>query len=238
LLIILTVVVAVGITALTADTRKQYVAHSTLYIGANSFSAGPGGNLSGDQANAITQLIRTFSVMIDSDAIAQDAITRTGLPRSANGVVNQTVVQPVKDTNLLVIAVGDPDPVVAQSLATGIAEAFVSKIGELEPGRDTEGAIPNAPVRIFERAKLPTFPTTSSTTGDLIFAGLLGLLASVALVLLVEYLDITVKSSDDAEARLDLPVLGVIPRLSLDPKRTVHGLQGPRRDDLGLVRDA
>ena len=43
---------------------------------------------------------------------------------------------------------------------------------------------------------------------------LLGLVAGVVLALLLEYLDDTLKSPDDVEKRLGLPVLGVIPKLA------------------------
>jgi hypothetical protein len=42
-------------------------------------------------------------------------------------------------------------------------------------------------------------------------SAIFGLLASVALVLLLDYLDLTVKTADDLERRSGLPVLGVIP---------------------------
>jgi capsular polysaccharide biosynthesis protein len=40
---------------------------------------------------------------------------------------------------------------------------------------------------------------------------LFGLMAAVGLVLLLDYMDLTVKSPEDLERRLDLPVLGTIP---------------------------
>lgn len=43
---------------------------------------------------------------------------------------------------------------------------------------------------------------------------LLGLIAGIVLALLLEYLDDTLKSPDDVEKRLGLPVLGVIPKLA------------------------
>jgi capsular polysaccharide biosynthesis protein len=149
------------------------------------------------------------------------------------------VAVPIKDTNILVIVVTDTDPAVAQALSIGLAEAFVTKISELEPGKPLgEGDLPTAPARIFERAKLPVAPQKESLLTGLIVAALLGLLLSGGAVLLVEYLDITVKTVDDAERRLGLPVLGVVPQLALDPSTTLRRPPTGRRKEIGLVRDA
>jgi capsular polysaccharide biosynthesis protein len=45
----------------------------------------------------------------------------------------------------------------------------------------------------------------------LILGGLFGFLAAAGLAFLLEYLDVTIKSAADAERRLELPVLALIP---------------------------
>jgi capsular polysaccharide biosynthesis protein len=242
LLIALTVAVAVGFTIVTADRSTTYTARTTLYIGANTFSDGTtfDPNLSGDQQNGLSRLIQTFSIMIRSEPIASDALERTGLPRSAGSVVGQTSAAPVTGTNILIIQVTDRDPAVAQQLSIGMAEAFVAKITQLEPGKKLgEGDLPSAPATIFERAKLPVVPEKASALSGVVIAGLLGLLLSAGTILLLEYLDVTVKSVEDAEQRLELPVLGVIPQLALDPSTTLRRPPTAKREQkIGLVRDA
>jgi capsular polysaccharide biosynthesis protein len=240
-LIALTIAVAVAFTVTTADRTKTYAAQSTLYVGANSFSVDdttPGARISGDQLSGIAQLMNTFATMIKSIPVAEDAVNLTGVPRSAAAVVSHTLAVPVEGTNLLSIVVFDVEPGVAQALATGVAEAFVAKLGQLDPRKPTEGAIPNAPVRIFDRAHLPTVPIGGAPTSNVITAALFGFLVSTGLVLLVEYLDITLKSRDDAERRLELPVIGIVPVLPLDPSTTRQRTQSFKREDLGLVVDA
>lgn len=243
LLILLAVVLAVGFTAITSSNTPTYTAKSTIYVGASSFlgSSGTGTdvNLSGDQNAGLSQLIRTFATMIDSEVIAEDAIGLTGVSRSAGGVVAETEVEQVPGTNILEIRVTDADPAMAQTLSTGLAEAFVAKISKLEPGKQLgEGGVPSAPAQIFERAGLPTVPKTSSLASSLVIAALLGLAVSAGLVLLGEYLDITVKSASDAEMRLELPVLAAIPILTLGPLRATRSRRPiDPSSGLELVRD-
>ena len=102
-------------------------------------------------------------------------------------------------------------------MATGMADAFVAKIKTIQPGTTIgEGQVPIAPVSLFERAQLPAAPEQSSSVPSLIVAGLFGVLFASAFVLLLEYLDITVKGRDDAERRIELPVLASVPFTRLE----------------------
>jgi len=231
-LIVLVMVAAVVAAFATADRSSTYLATSTIYVGASSFDfeTGRDANLSGDRAAGLERLIATFATMIDSETIAQQAVEATGESRSATGLVGATTAAPIPNTNMLGVYVEDPNPAVAQALSTAMAESFISRIRDLEPGGIVgEGELPSAPAAIFERAKLPTVPQTQPVISSLVVAALFGFLLAAGGVLLVEYLDITVKTADDAERRLELPVLGVIPLFDQDLP-SVQALATTRHD--------
>jgi capsular exopolysaccharide synthesis family protein len=64
---------------------------------------------------------------------------------------------------------------------------------------------------IVDRALVPEAPYKPSLRKNLSIALALGLVAGVLLVLLLEHLDDTVKTSEDVESRVLAPVLGIIP---------------------------
>lgn len=226
-LIIVTVVVAIAAAWAATPRTAVYSANSTLVVGPRQFSVdSSSGDLSGDRATGLERLARTFASMIDSEPLAQSALDLTNAPRSAASVVAETSAAPVTGTQLLRISVSDPDPAVAQSLADGLADAFITQVENYDAEAPAaEGSVPSVPVYIFERAKLPTVPRPLGLVRNLTVAALFGFLAAVAVVFLLEYLDVTVKGSEDAERRLGLPVLGVIPlyrqtsRLDVPPAR-------------------
>jgi capsular polysaccharide biosynthesis protein len=240
-LIVAAVVVAAGVTALTVDSVSTYTATATIYVGADVFLPGNADSnrtFSNDVQTGLTQLIRTFAVMIDSTPIADDAVAATGVSRSAASVVRAAEAAAIPGTNLLVVTVTDTDPLVAQELTNGMAEAFEAQIAEIEPGQTFgEGDVPRAPARIFERAQLPTTPTTESVTANIVIAALVALVASTGLVLLAEYLDVTVRSPEEAEARLELPVLGVVPMIP-EQGGPLRRPSAPAVGQIGLVADA
>ena len=212
-LIVLTVVAAGALGWFTTDRTPAYTAQSTVYLGAARFT-GPGGsldNLSNDAMIGLERLLATYAVMVRTPPIASDAIQRTGVSLSPESVVSHTLAYPQPGTNLLNIRVSQTNPEVAQSLANGLADAFVSQVTQFERVKLSEGSVPAIPAIVSNRAQLPVVPDSESALRQALLFGLFGLLAAAGLSLLVEYLDVTIKSVDDAERRIELPVLAVIP---------------------------
>ena len=71
--------------------------------------------------------------------------------------------------------------------------------------------VPNGNVRVIEAVQLPEDPVAPNKKMNIAIAFLLGLMVSVGLVFLIEYLDNTFKTKENLERELDIPVLGIIP---------------------------
>lgn len=198
----------------TTPQATKYTASSTLYIGSRIISTQTGEtNLSGDKAIALERLSRTFAIMIESPTIAAQALGRTNVDRSVDEIAAATTATSQFGTQLLTISVTDPDPAVASAVANGLADSFVEAVQNYEPEspNQAEGALPTLPAYVFERATVPTAPNPTNLLFNLAVGLVIGLLTGVGIVLLLDYLDITVHDAHDAEARIELPVLGVIP---------------------------
>jgi capsular polysaccharide biosynthesis protein len=212
-LIFVTVLLTASMGYALTNQPAQYVARTTLYVGSRSISLDANdGELSNDRAAAIDRLVLTFSFMVDSEPIARRAAEELGLDRPTSEIVQATEAAPEPATQLLYVDVTDRDPAMAQDLANGLADAFVEAVQEFEPG-DLEGAVPRLPAYVYQRASLPTEPKPGDALKTVMLASLFGLLAASGIVFLLDYLNVTIRSAADAERRLELPVLGVIPAL-------------------------
>lgn len=76
-------------------------------------------------------------------------------------------------------------------------------------------------ISIVDKAETPTKPYKPKLELNLVLAVLLGLFGGIALAVLFEYLDDTVKDAEDLERHVGIPVLGVIPH----QKRTREQVQ-------------
>jgi len=67
------------------------------------------------------------------------------------------------------------------------------------------------PVKIWQRAVPGLYPEKPSVALYMVLASIVGVIAGIGLAFFVEYLDTSVKTVDDVERHLSLPVLAVIP---------------------------
>lgn len=72
--------------------------------------------------------------------------------------------------------------------------------------------VPRTPVEIVDRAEPQSRHVSPRFTMNILLSLVIGLMAGVGLAYFIEYLDTSVKTVDDVEQHLGLPVLGIIPQ--------------------------
>jgi len=74
-------------------------------------------------------------------------------------------------------------------------------------------------ISVIDEARIPKNPIKPNKKRNLAIGGILGLTLGVMLVLFMEYMDNTIKTTDDIERYLGFPVLGLIPKVTQKTKR-------------------
>ncbi len=90
-----------------------------------------------------------------------------------------------------------------------IYDLILSRIKEIDLNQET--MVNN--VRLLDEAVLPANPIRPRKVMNLAVGFMLGLFLGLGTVFFLDYLDNTIRSSDDIEKYLDLPLLAVIPRI-------------------------
>ncbi|MBS4200608.1 capsular biosynthesis protein [Bacillus sp. FJAT-49732] len=147
------------------------------------------------------QLINTYNVIIKSPFILDKVIDEMNLDATAKGLSENITVQSAKDSQVVNLTVQDPNPRKAAELANKIAEVFEKEIVPLMK-------VDN--VNIISKAEINPSPVKPQPMLNIAIAFVVGLMAGVGLAFLLEYLDNTVKTAEDVERLLELPVLGSI----------------------------
>lgn len=75
-----------------------------------------------------------------------------------------------------------------------------------------ENTLPVTPIYILNKAELPLVPSSPRVTLNIAIGVLLGLIVGVGLAFFIEYLDTSVKTMDDVETILGVPVLAIVPK--------------------------
>jgi receptor protein-tyrosine kinase len=212
LLVIAIVLAAVAAGFLVTPRDDNYTATSTLYVGSTSIDIDPArGELSADRVAGLDRLISTFAQMAQTRPIAAAAIEEAGIGGDADSVAGATEAQQLPNTSLLQVSYSNGDPAVAQTMTNAIAAALVDQVRVFESSE----ADPEAEkvISVYDEAQLPTTPSPSGLLRNLVLAAIFGLIVAGIVLATLEYLDITLRSPEDVERQLELPVLGVVPAL-------------------------
>jgi capsular polysaccharide biosynthesis protein len=214
-LVILIIAAALAAGWLITPRTDTYTATSTLYVGSRSINLDPTSDqISGDRVAGLDRLIGTFVELVGSRPVAERAAeSAEGLP-SPDDILARTTAEQVTNTNLIEVSFSDANPGIAQAVANNVSETFVEQIREFEPREATRDG--EQVISLYEPAELPALPEPSGLRRNLVLTGVLGVLVAGAVLALLEYLDITLRTPEDAERQLGLPVLGVIPVLPDD----------------------
>ena len=152
------------------------------------------------------EMINTFTVIITSPAILNQVNDELNLNTSTDALASKINVSNAQNSQVVNVTVTDTDPASAANIANTTVEIFQESI-------PTYMNVDN--VSILSTAEIGENPSPVSPNVNLniVIALVLGAMVGVGLSFLLEYLDTTVKTEEDIEDLLDLPVMGVIPKM-------------------------
>ncbi len=107
---------------------------------------------------------------------------------------------------MIAVTVQNKDPKTASAIANKTAEVFQSEIAKIM-------SVDNVTVLSKAEVVEKQSPIKPRPMINIVIAFIVGLMASVGLAFLLEYLDNTVKKEEDVENLLGLPVLGIVARM-------------------------
>ncbi len=161
------------------------------------------------------QLISTYNDIIKSPAILDTVIEKLKLDGSAKSLSGQIQVTSAENSQVALITVQDTNAKRATEIANTTASVFQQKVPKI-----MNMNIDN--VSILSKADLAASksPVKPQSVLNIAIALVVGLMVGIGLSFLLEYLDNTIKTEQDIENILELPVMGVITNIKDVPKAT------------------
>jgi capsular polysaccharide biosynthesis protein len=209
LLVVIAIIAGAAVGYVATSRTPSYTATASIYVGVTDL--GPQDEYLYQEAD-LNEIVSTYATMIPAPVIAQKALNNTHINRFAGEVAAATTATVVLGTQLIDVTVTDPSSAVAIRLANGVSRAFVEQVSNYQSNSGAaQGALPNEPAHVYQEAT-SAVASSSGLTKRMILGAVFGLIVSIFVILLLDYLDITIKSPDDLERRVGLPVLGIIPR--------------------------
>uniref|UniRef100_UPI002617FEFD YveK family protein n=1 Tax=Clostridium sp. TaxID=1506 RepID=UPI002617FEFD len=181
--------------------KPQYEASTKVFIGKEE-----GENQAYNQNDVIMyqKLMKTYSEAIKTKDLINRALGNIKIDTTTESVLKNLTVSSVSDTQILQIKYQSRIPQESKAVIEEITDEFIKTSKDL---------VPNGNIQIIEKVELPEKPISPNKKMNVAIAFLLGLMVSVGLAFLLEFLDNTFKSKDQLERELDIPVIGVIPTM-------------------------
>lgn len=179
----------------------KYEAGTKLFIGKENTQT-QDQSYNNNDVQMYQKLLKTYAEVIMTKDLVGQAINSNDLDLKEEDVLKSLTVTPRADTQILEISYINVDPVIAQEVVESVTENFINYSTEL---------IPNGNVKIIESVRVPEKPVSPNKKMNIAIAFLLGLMVSIGLSFLIEFMDNTFKTKEHIENILDLPAIGVIP---------------------------
>lgn len=189
-----------AVTPMYKATALMYVNNSAISVGSTSFSITPG------ELSAAKHLVDIYVVILKTRNTLDEVIEKAGLDYSYEKLRTMIEAGPVNSTEIFSIEVTSPSPYEAELIANTITEVLPEQIADIVDG---------ASVRIVDRAVVPSRKASPNITKYTAMGMLVGAVLSCVCVIFIVMFDATIRSADDLTENQTLPVLAVIPDLSL-----------------------
>ncbi len=152
------------------------------------------------------QLTNTYKVIIKSPVILDQVNEKLNLNMTAQSLTKKINVANEKDSQVISVTAEDKNPKVARDIANATADVFKGEVAKI---MNVDNVTVLSKAEVAENLS----PIKPRPMLNVAIAFVVGLMASVGLAFLLEYLDNTVKKEEDVESLLGLPVLGIVARM-------------------------
>ncbi|CEN91466.1 Cps19aC [[Clostridium] sordellii] len=182
-----------------------YEANTTLIVNTEQ-NKSTNNMITGDQLAVTQKLTLTYGEIIKSRAVLDSVIEKLDLNMKYEDLEKNITVSPVKDTQIMSVTVKDTDPKIARDIANSIPKVFTKEVKRITKANSVE---------VIDKAITPLNPVKPNKVVNLIIATALGLAIGTFIVIILEYMDNKIKTPQDIEKYIGLPILGVVPNESI-----------------------
>ncbi len=213
IILIVLIFIVLGIIYSVGLVTPMYSSSTTLVL------AGTASSTEEQSTNTITtsdlsinsQLVSTYSELVKSNNILGQVISNLGINIDLEELRENVEVTSVEDTELIEITVTNENPEYAAKIANEIASVFEEKIAKEIYNINN--------VHIVDEAVVETEPSNVNHLKDIVIFAFIGLVISIMYALISNMLDTTIKTQEDIERGIKVPVLASIPMYDIEMEK-------------------
>lgn len=199
IIIITLVALLLGIVYSNFIQEPMYKSYTTILLTKENDSS----SITSNDIALNRNLVDTYREIVKSRKVVSKVISNLDLDYSVDALNSRISVSSINETEIIKITVVDEDRELAMNIANETAQVFNSEIVKLYNIQN---------MGIVDEAEIASVPYNVSVLKQSLIASLIGLVLGIGIVFVMFYFDTTIKSSEEIENKLGLPVIAEIPK--------------------------
>ena len=183
--------------------EPMYKSNTTIVLTAEKDSNN--GAITQNDLTINKSLVSTYSQIIKSKKVLKQVIENLNLKLSLGELSSMVSVESISNTEIISITVSNKDSKKAYKIANEIARIFTKEIVSLYNIQN---------VNIVDIAEESKLPYNMNYVKDVIIYIMIGFLVGYTIIIMSFYFDNSIKSTEEIETKLKLPILGTVPSSS------------------------
>lgn len=178
-----------------------YQANTKIFVGKEATEQSDE-KYSNNDVQMYQQLLKTYAELIKTNDLLEDSIRYQNYDIKSSDIFKKLTVTPKADTQILEISYKNKDKVLARDILSLITDELISKSSRL---------IPNGKLEVVETVRIPEKPISPNKKLIVIIGFSIGILLTIGIVFLKNFIADPFKNNDEIEEMLSVPVIGMIP---------------------------
>ena len=179
--------------------KPMYSSYTTVILGSNESTTNVG--ITQNDLTLAKSLVDTYAEIVKSRRVLDQVIDELKLDMSYEELAGKITVTALNNTEIIKISVIDRDAIKAKNVANVTANYFTEEIVNLYNVNN---------VNILDKATENDVPYNINIPKQLILYFMIGFIVAVGYLFIIFYFDRTIKSVEQVEQKIKLPILGSV----------------------------
>ncbi len=188
--------------------KPMYKSYTTIILGGNETTTSQ--TITQSDITLNKNLVDTYAEIVKSRRVLEQVISELDLEETYEELSNKISVSSVNNTEIIKITVADSNPIEAKNVANVTANFFSKEVVKLYNMNN---------VNVLDEANEANEPYNINIPKQVIIYFFIGIIIALSILFIIFYFDRTIKSVEQVEQKIKLPILGGVEEYKKGGKR-------------------
>lgn len=184
--------------------KPMYKSYTTIIL------SGSDSQITQSELSLSKSLVDTYAEIVKSRRVLEQVIEELSLDTTYEKLSSKISVTSVNNTEIIKIIVTDTDPTEAKNIANVTANYFTKEVVDLYKVNN---------VNVLDEANTTNIPYNINVAKQIIIYLFIGFIIGAGVLFIIFYFDRTIKSAEQVEQKIKLPILGSVEEFNKGGKK-------------------